>query len=71
MQRLKVLFNLVMLAGLTMLFSSCGSKTLILHAIKNPVMGKDIYVIPNGDTCMSPWYLENILGVKIENKTGQ
>jgi hypothetical protein len=49
--------------------SGCSSsKTMVLHAIKNPVIGKDLYVLPNGDTCMSPWYLEKILQVKIEGK---
>lgn len=68
----KSLSNQWMLIGLTTLsltlgVSGCASpKTIYLHAIKNPVIGKDLYVLPNGDTCMSPWYLEKILQVKIE-----
>lgn len=53
------------------LFYGCAPKTMLLHAVKNPVVGKDLYVLPNGDTCMSPWYLEKILQVKIDNKEGK
>jgi hypothetical protein len=62
------LFLLGMLVLSTPLLSSCGHKTLVLHSIRNPVEGKDYYIIQNGDFCMTPWYLEKILQVKIDNK---
>lgn len=69
--KLKKPLNLWILIGLMILFYGCAPKTMLLHAVKNPVVGKDLYVLPNGDTCMSPWYLEKILQVKIDNKEGK
>jgi len=56
-----------MLAVLTILFLGCAARNkLVLTPIANPVEGKDYYMDSQGSYCMSPVYLEGVLGVKIE-----
>ena len=64
MLKLKSHLSLVMLAVLTLLLLSCASNQIILY----PIRDTDFYKNDKGDYCMTEFYLNEVLQVKIENK---
>ena len=64
MWKLKRLSSLVILVGLTLLSLNCASKQIVLY----PIRGSDFYKNDKGDNCMTDFYLNEILQVKIDNQ---
>jgi len=62
--RLKKLIRLGALATCLLLLSSCASRQIVLY----PIQQTDFYVQENGDICMTEFYFNEVLQVKIKEK---
>ena len=63
MNRVRKLSLIGMLASLMLLSAlSAGCKTITLY----PITDKDIRIEENGDVCMSPFYMEEVLKAKLK-----
>lgn len=63
---LRLQLKVVLLLALTILLGvSAGcSRAVVLYPIKDT----DIYTLENGNVCMTPFYLKEVLDVKIKEK---
>jgi len=62
--RLQKLINLGVLLISALLLTSCASKQVMLY----PIQQTDFYVKDNGDICMSEFYFNEVLQVKLKEK---
>ncbi len=68
MKKVSKLWLIVMLASLTLLsLASVGCSTTTLY----PITDKDIFIQENGNVCMTPFYMQEVLKAKLKVKNGK